>query len=397
MKHSSERILTTHVGSLARSDSLIPLLRLREDGQPYNREELARLVREAVTHVVRKQVEAGIDIVNDGEQGKAGFFGYVIARLSGFERKPPVKGKEMRPRSAGREYVAFPDYYAWSERIAEPFGGRSGSRGHNVDTCTGPVSYRGQEAVQTDIDNLKAAIKGQPHEDVFVPAITSSYIASTFGNEYYRTPEDYEQAVSDAMRAEYKAIVDAGFILQLDDPRLISYYMMHPELSVEDCRKWAEERVEAINDSIRGIPPEKIRFHTCYSIDVGPRIHEMALKDIVDIMLKINAGAYSFEAANPRHEHEYHVFERTKLPDGKILIPGVISHTTNLVEHPELVAERIIRFAKIVGRENVIAGADCGFAASALRFNDTHPSVAWLKFAALTEGARLATRELWHR
>jgi 5-methyltetrahydropteroyltriglutamate--homocysteine methyltransferase len=395
MKRSTERILTTHVGSLARADSLIPLLRLREHGQPYAREELARLVREAVTDVVRKQVEAGIDIVTDGEQGKASFFGYIVERFSGFERKTPAPGKEPRPRSAGREYLAFPDYYAWSERIAEPFGGRSGARGQGVDTCTGPVSYRGHAAVQADIDNLKAAVKGQTHEDVFVPAIASSYVASTFANEYYRTHEEYEQAVSEAIREEYNAIVGAGFILQIDDPRLVSYYMMHPELSVEDCRKWAEKRVEAINYSIRDIPPEKVRFHTCYSIDVGPRIHEMALKDIVDILLKINAGAYSFEAANPRHEHEYHVFERVKLPDGKILIPGVISHTTNLVEHPELVAERIVRFAKMVGRENVIAGADCGFAASALRFNDTHSSVAWLKFAALAEGARLATRELW--
>jgi 5-methyltetrahydropteroyltriglutamate--homocysteine methyltransferase len=395
MKRSMERILTTHVGSLARADYLISLLRLREHGQPYDREELARLVREAVTDAVRKQVEAGIDIVTDGEQGKASFFGYIVERFSGFQRKPAAPGKEARPRTAGREYLAFPDYYAWSERIAEPFGGRSGGRGHGVDTCTGPVSYRGHEAVQKDIDNLKAALKGQTHEDVFMPAIASSYVAATFSNEYYRTHEEYEQAVSDAVREEYKAIVDAGFILQIDDPRLVSYYMMNPDLSVEDCRKWAAERVEAINDSIRGIPPEKVRFHTCYSIDVGPRIHEMALKDIVDIMLKINAGAYSFEAANPRHEHEYHVFEQVKLPDAKILIPGVISHTTNLVEHPELVAERIVRFAKIVGRENVIAGADCGFAASALRFNDTHPSVAWLKFAALAEGARLATRELW--
>ena len=397
MKRSTERILTTHVGSLARADSLIPLLRLREQGQPYDREELARLVREAVTDVVRKQVEAGVDIVTDGEQGKASFFGYIVERFTGFQRKPAAPGKEARPRTAGREYLAFPDYYAWSERIAEPFGGRSGGRGHGVDTCTGPVSYRGHEAVQADIDNLKAALKGQAHEDVFMPAIASSYVASTFSNEYYRTHEEYEQVVSDAMREEYKAIVGAGFILQIDDPRLVTYYMMNPDLSIEDCRKWAEKRVEAINESIRGIPPEKVRFHTCYSIDVGPRIHEMALKDIVDIMLKINAGAYSFEAANPRHEHEYHVFEQVKLPDEKILIPGVISHTTNLVEHPELVAERIVRFAKIVGRENVIAGADCGFAASALRFNDTHPSVAWLKFGALAEGARLATRELWHR
>jgi 5-methyltetrahydropteroyltriglutamate--homocysteine methyltransferase len=395
MKQSTERILTTHVGSLARPDSLTPLLRLREEGQPYDRNQLAKVVRESVAEVVRKQVEAGIDIVTDGEQGKSGFFSYVIERFNGFERKPAAPGT-VRPRSAGREYLSFPDYYAWSERIAEPFGGRSGGRGHGVDTCTGPVSYRGHEAVQADIANLKAAIDGRPHEDIFMPAIAASYVAATFANEYYRTHEEYEQAVSDALREEYKAIVDAGFILQIDDPRLVTYYMMHPELSVADCRKWAAERVEVINESLRGIPPEKVRFHTCYSIDVGPRIHEMDLKDIVDIMLKINADAYSFEAANPRHEHEYHVFERVKLPPGKILIPGVISHTTNLVEHPELVAERIVRFAKLVGRENVIAGADCGFAASALRFNDTHHSVAWLKFAALAEGARLATRELWN-
>jgi 5-methyltetrahydropteroyltriglutamate--homocysteine methyltransferase len=395
VKHSTQRILTTHVGSLARSDPLLAVLRLKEQGEPYDREELARRVREAVTDVVRKQCEAGIDIVTDGEQGKSGFFTYVVERFSGFERKPPAPGKEMRPRAAGREYLAFPDYYAWSERIAAPFGGRSG-RGRDADVCTGAIRYKGHEAVQRDIANLKAAVAGKPHEDVFMPAIASSYVAATFANEYYRSHEEYEQAVSDALREEYQAIVDAGFILQIDDPRLVTYYMMHPELSVEDCRKWAEKRIEAINDSLRGISPEKVRFHTCYSIDVGPRIHEMALKDIVDIIFKINAGAYAFEAANPRHEHEYHVFERVKLPPGKILIPGVISHTTNLVEHPELIAERIVRFAKLVGRENVIAGADCGFAASALRFNDTHPSVAWLKFAALAEGARLATRELWN-
>ena len=394
MKYSQERILTTHVGSLGRPDSLLPLLKLREQRHPYDHDELARRVREAVAEVVRKQIKAGIDIVTDGEQSKSGFFTYIVERFNGFERKQPVPGKEMRPRSAGREYLAFPDYYAWSERIAEPFGGRSG-RAHGVDTCTGPISYRGHAAVQADIDNLKAATAGLPHEDIFVPAIAASYVAATFANEYYSSHEEYEQAVCNALREEYKAIVDAGFILQIDDPRLVTYYMMHPELSVADCRKWAAARVEAINESVRGIPPEKVRFHTCYSIDVGPRIHEMDLKDIVDIMLKINAGAYSFEAANPRHEHEYHVFERVKLPPGKILIPGIISHTTNLVEHPELVAERILRFAKLVGRENIIAGADCGFAASALRFNDTHPSVAWLKFAALAEGARLATRELW--
>jgi 5-methyltetrahydropteroyltriglutamate--homocysteine methyltransferase len=397
MKRSTQRILTTHVGSLARPDALIPFLRQQERAQPYDRAHFAGLVREAVTDVVRKQVEAGIDIVTDGEQGKPSFFGYIVERFNGFERQPVPAGQEGNPRAAGREYLAFPEYYAWSERVAEHLGGRGGDRRHGVDVCTGPVSYKGHAAVRADIETLKAALQGLPHEEVFMPAIASSYIAATLRNAYYRTEEEYEQAVSDALHEEYTAIVDAGYVLQIDDPRLVTHYMMHPDLSVADCRKWAAQRVEAINYSIRDIPPERVRFHTCYSIDVGPRIHEMALQDIIDILLQINAGAYSFEAANPRHEHEYHVFERVKLPEGKILIPGVISHTTNLVEHPDLVAERIVRFARLVGRENVIAGADCGFAASAVRFNDVHPSVAWLKFAALTEGACLATQQLWDR
>jgi len=397
MKRSTDRILTTHVGSLARPDSLIAFLRLKERGQPYDRDSFARQVREAVADTVRKQVEAGIDILTDGEQGKASFFGYIVERFNGFERKPAAPGQESNPRATGREYLAFPDYYAWSERIAEWAGGRGGDRRYGIDTCTGPIGYKGHAMVKADIETLKAALRGRQHEEVFMPAIAPSYIAATLPNEHYRTEAEYEQAIADALHEEYKAIVDAGFILQIDDPRLVTYYMMNPGKSVEDCRRWAAERVDVINYSIRDIPPEKVRFHTCYSIDVGPRIHEMALKDIVDIILTIRAGAYSFEAANPRHEHEYHVFEQVKLPEGRILIPGVISHTTNLVEHPELIAERIVRFARLVGRENVIAGADCGFAASAVRFNDTHPSVAWLKFAALAEGARLATRQLWDR
>src|SRR5215470_9866040 len=397
MKRSTDRILTTHVGSLARPDALIPLLRARDRGQPYDRETYAKLVREAVTDVIRRQVDAGIDVVADGEQGKESFYGYVVERFNGFERKPAAPGQEGHPRAAGREYRAFPDYYAWSERIAEWAGGRGGDRRFGVDVCTGPVRYKGQAAVQTDIANLKAALEGLPHEEVFMPAIAPSYVFATLTNEFYRTDEEFEQALADALRQEYQAIVDAGFVLQIDDPRLITQYMMNPDLSVDDCRKWAAKRVEAINYSLRGIPREQVRFHTCYSIDVGPRVYDMELKDIVDVLFGIHAGAYSFEAANPRHEHEYHVFEQHRPPEGTVLIPGVISHTTNLVEHPELIAERIARFARIVGRENVIAGADCGFAASGTRFNDVHPTAVWLKFAALAEGARLATRKLWGR
>ena len=395
MKRSTDRILTTHVGSLARPDALVEILRSKDRGQPYDRERYARLVRESVADVARRQTDAGIDIVTDGEQGKASFFGYVVERFTGFERKPAPRGQEGNPRGESREYRAFPEYYAWSERIAEWAGGRGGDRRHGVDVCTGPVRYRGQAAVQADIDNVKSALKGLPHEDVFMPAIAPSYIFATLANEHYRTDEEYELALADALREEYRAIVDAGFVLQIDDPRLVTYYMMNPGVSVADCRRWAAQRVEAINHALRGIPPERVRFHTCYSIDVGPRVHDMELRDIADVLFRVNAGAFSFEAANPRHEHEYHVFEQVRPPEGMILIPGVISHTTNLVEHPELIAERIVRFARIVGRENVVGGADCGFAASGIRFNDVHPSVVWLKFAALAEGARLATRQLW--
>ena len=397
MKRSTDRILTTHVGSLARPDELVPILKAKDRAQPYDRDAYTRLVRQAVAESVRKQTEAGVDIVNDGEQGRASFFGYIVERFTGFERKPAPGGPEGNVRAQSRDYRAFPDYYAWSERIAESAGGTGRDRHHGVDVCTGKVTYRGQAAIQADIDNLRAAVKGRPHEEVFVPAIAPSYIFATLTNEFYRTPEEYEQALADALREEYRAIVDAGFILQIDDPRLVTYYMMNADASIEDCRTWAAKRVEAINESLRGIPREKVRFHTCYSIDVGPRVFDMELKDIVDVLLKVNAGAFSFEAANPRHEHEYHVFEQVRPPEGMVLIPGVISHTTNLIEHPDLIAERIVRYARIVGRENVIAGADCGFAASGIRFNETHPSVAWLKFAAMAEGARRATRQLWGR
>jgi 5-methyltetrahydropteroyltriglutamate--homocysteine methyltransferase len=395
MKRSTDRILTTHVGSLSRPDALVSVLTAKERGQPYDREAYTRLVREAVADVVRRQTDAGVDVVTDGEQGKASFFGYIVERFTGFDRHPAPPGQDGSTRAASREYLDFPEYYAWSERIAEGLGGRGNTRQYGIDVCTGPVAYRGQEAVRADIATLKAALKGRPHEEVFLPAIAPSYIFATLPNRFYRTEEEYEGALADALHEEYQAIVDAGFVLQVDDPRLVTYYMMNPGASVADCRAWAARRVEAINHALRGIPPDRVRFHTCYSIDVGPRVHDMELKHVVDVLFGIKAGAFSFEAANPRHEHEYHVFERWKPPAGMILIPGVISHTTNLVEHPELIAERIVRFARIVGRENVIAGADCGFAASGTRFNDVHPTAVWLKFAALAEGARLATGKLW--
>ena len=248
-----------------------------------------------------------------------------------------------------------------------------------------PITYKGHAQLKRDIDNLKAALNGVKAEEVFMPAISPSNIEDWQRNAYYKSQEEYIFAIADAMREEYQAIVDAGFLVQIDDPRLVTYYIIHPEASIADCRKWAEIRVAALNHALRDIAPEKIRFHTCYGINMGPRIHDMELKDIVDIILKIRAGAYSFEAANPRHEHEWKVWKNVKLPDGKILIPGVISHSTILVEHPELVAERIVRYAGIVGRDNVIAGSDCGFATFA-GSKEVHPSIVWAKFKALSEG-----------
>jgi 5-methyltetrahydropteroyltriglutamate--homocysteine methyltransferase len=259
--------------------------------------------------------------------------------------------------------------------------------------CTGPISYRGQDAIRRDIDNLKAALGGLNVEDTFMPAVAPSGVGT---NEFYRSDEEFLQAVGEALREEYLAIVDAGFILQIDDPWLTEVHSQDPSLSVAQRRKIAERSIDALNHAIRGIPSEKIRFHTCYGINEGPRVHDAPLKDIVDLILKVNAGAYAFEAANPRHEHEYHVWESVKLPAGKVLIPGVITHCSNIVEHPELIAERIARYAKLVGRENVIAGSDCGFSSQATYNPEVHPKVVWAKFQAMAEGARLATKQLWH-
>jgi len=258
--------------------------------------------------------------------------------------------------------------------------------------CTGPITYQGQAAVQADIDNLKAALGGVRAEDVFMPSSAPRRLGR---NEHYKSNEEYIYAIADAMRTEYLTITGAGFIVQIDDPALTDFYSEDPALGLEARHKAADMQIEALNHALRGIPPEQIRFHTCYGINEGPRVFDTPLADVVDLMLKVNAGAYSFEAANPRHEHEWHVWERVKLPEGKILIPGVITHASNIVEHPEWIAERIVRYAKLVGRENVIAGSDCGFSSQATPNPEVHPKVVWAKFRAMAEGASLATEELW--
>jgi 5-methyltetrahydropteroyltriglutamate--homocysteine methyltransferase len=388
MKRSGERILTTHVGSLPRPPDLLDMITAKERGESVDPARFAGRVKAAIAEAVGEQAAAGIDIVNDGEMGRFGFIPYVNERLGGLEPRPNPGGEGTWARS--REYLAFPEYYAWAAQMP----GTAGRAPPTRWVCTGPLVYKGQAAIARDIASLKAALSGVECEEAFMPAVSPAQLAGWNRNEYYKTDEEFRIALADALREEYKAIVDAGLVLQIDDPQLASHYTVHPELDIAQCRSWANATVELLNYALDGIPPERVRYHTCYGINMGPRVHEIEAKHIADIMLRINAGAYSFEAANPRHEHEWQVWENVKLPDGKILIPGIVTHSSNLVEHPELVAQRIARFAQTVGRENVIAGADCGFASFSTSC-EVHPSVVWAKLAALSEGARLASQALW--
>jgi 5-methyltetrahydropteroyltriglutamate--homocysteine methyltransferase len=374
------KILTTHAGSLPRPHDLLDLMKAKASGKPYDKAAYEGRVKTAVAECVRKQVEAGIDIVTDGEQSKPGFFLYVNERLEGFTPRPGMKRKFF-----DAEVAAFPDYYAQYFKQAM-IGGAVAPVVPMV--CTAPVKYRGEAAIARDIANLKAAAAGA--KGVFMPAVAPSGVGA---NEYYKTEEEYFHAVGAALRTEYKAIVDAGFTLQIDDP-FLSELFADEEYDMKGRRARAAMYVEALNESLRGIPQEKVRFHTCYGINEGPRIHEAALADVVDAMLAVNAGAYSFEAANPRHEHEYHLWETVKLADGKKLIPGVITHASNIVEHPELIAERLLRYTNLVGSDSVIAGADCGFSSQATYTTEVHPTVVWAKFQAMREGARLASAKL---
>lgn len=386
MKLSTDRILTTHVGSLPRPDDLFELMLARQDGKSSNESAFAQRAGQAVADSVKQQVAAGLDVVSDGEMGKPSFITYAAQRLDGLEQR---EGVRPNPFSNTRETRDFPDYY--QSAVAEQVSSR---RRRALIVCAGSIKYKGHAQIKAELETLKAALQGVNAAEAFVPAIAPSNIETTTPNAYYPSAEDYVFAIADAMREEYKAIVDAGFLLQIDDPFLVTYYIMRPELSIAECRKWAEVRVEALNTALAGIPEDRVRFHTCYSVNMGPRVHDMQLKDIIDIILKVRAGGYSFEAANPRHEHEVEEWRRAKLPDNKVLLPGVITQSTVLVEHPELVAQRIQRFADVVGRERVIASADCGFASFA-GSNEVHPSIVWAKFAALVKGARIASQRLW--
>jgi 5-methyltetrahydropteroyltriglutamate--homocysteine methyltransferase len=389
MKRSMDRILTTHVGSLVRPPGLVDLMRAKDSGQAYDPEKLAANVRSSVRQVVHRQVEVGIDVPSDGEYGKPSFSGYVNERLSGFTRRPRDPNESLL-LNWGRDRQLFREFYAAYDQA-------TGSASGYPVVCTGPIAYQGQAAVRSDIDTFKAALAGVHPEEAFIPAVAPGTIELQRRNAYYPTDEAYLFAIAEAMREEYRAIVDAGFLLQIDDPRVVTQYgMPDPAPSISEYRKFAELRVEALNHALAGIPPDRVRYHLCWGSWHGPHVTDVPLQDIVDIVLGVRADAYCVEAANPRHEHEWQVWERVKLPEGKILIPGVVAHTTNIVEHPDLVAWRLLTYARLVGRENVMAGTDCGFSQGAFTPR-VHASIMWAKLQALAEGAALATKQLWSR
>ncbi len=387
MKHGTDRVLTTHVGSLPRPQALVEAVLAEDRGVAIDREAYEAELRTAVLDVVARQAETGIDVVDDGEFSKRGFSVYANERLSGYEARPREKGI---PWGGSREALAFPEFYG----AAQPHGSGSVMRADEI-VCVGPVLYKGRELLERDLSNLRAAVDACGAEEAFVPAISPVDVAGNQRNEHYASDEEFLEAVAAAMNEEYRAIVDAGFVLQIDDPHLVTHYVKTPGLELDDYRKWAGSQVEAINRALEGVPEDRVRYHTCYGINMGPRVHEVELGWVLDIVLGVRAGAYSFEAANPRHEHEWRLWEDTRLPEGKILSPGVITHSSVLVEHPDLVAERILRYARLVGRENVMAGGDCGFGTQASLTPEVHPSIVWAKLGALCEGARIASAELW--
>ncbi len=385
IQNNTDRIQTTHIGSLPRPHELLDILKAKLNKQPYDEKEYQTKLAKAVADTVRKQKECGIDFVTDGEFSKPGFFTYIQQRLEGFEARPNQKLIIFQ-----QEVEAFPEYYAEYFKTAMSGGALIPI---TPVICVGPVKYRGEALVQIDIDNVKAAAKaaGVPTNHVFLPATAPSGVGR---NEYYKSDEEYFHAVAEAMNKEYRTIVAAGLLVQVDDPFLPDIFF-EPGLDDAQKKRRAQIYVEATNRALEGVPADMVRFHTCYGINEGPRLYEAALADIIEYVLKINAGSYSFEAANPRHEHEYHLFEKVKVPDGKVLCPGVITHASNIVEHPELIAERIVRFAKLVGRDNVMAGADCGFSSQALYRTEVHHTIVWEKFKAMRQGADLASKMLW--
>ena len=403
MKASTDHIATSHVGSLPRPDALIAAHRAHEAGESVDEAAFQQTLRAAVADVVRRQRDLGIDIPGDGEFGKpmaqrvqyGSWWRYSWGRLGGldFPTGPsPFDAMPRRSRSGEVVLTSFGDRRdrsRFAAAYADPETGITTGPRPPAPVCVGPIAYTGHDAIATDIANFKAAMQAAGVEEGFMSSVAPGS-ASRIANAYYKTEEELLYACADAMREEYRAIVDAGLILQLDDPAIAENWdMVNPEPTVEDYRRFAMVRVEALNHAIRGLPQDRIRFHLCWGSWHGPHVTDIPMRDIVDVMLAIDAGGYSFEAGNVRHEHEWKVWREVKLPDDRLMLPGVVSHATNVVEHPELVAERILRFANVVGRERVIASTDCGLGGR------IHPDIAWAKLEALAQGAALASRQLW--
>jgi len=388
MKRSTDRILTTHVGSLIRPPRLREFLAAKEAGKPFDEAAYAKCLKECVAEVVRKQADIGLDVVSDGEFGKAiSWAQYALFRLGGFERRPFAGGN---PFTRGVDRTRFADFYA-------ELDARDKVETVMDSVAVAPITYAGAAELKQDIDNFKDALRAVDVVEGFLPVAAPPSVIPDRKNEYYKSDDDLQQAIAEAMHVEYKTIVDAGLLVQLDDARAaVSYDRMVPPKTLEEYRVWLARQVEMINHAIKELPREKIRYHVCWGSWPGPHSSDVPFKDIADLVLQVRAGGYSIELANPRHEHEWRLWEHLKLPADTVLIPGVISHATNIVEHPELVAERIVRLARLVGRENVIASTDCGFA-QVTYFARVHPQIVWAKLEALVEGARLASKELWGR
>jgi 5-methyltetrahydropteroyltriglutamate--homocysteine methyltransferase len=394
LKRSTHRILTTHAGSLIRPPALVEFVRAKQGSQSVDEQAYARCLKDSVSEVVQQQIQAGMDVVNDGEFGKSTSWSlYGLKRLSGFELRP-IKSREDNPFEKGADRQRFKDFYL------ELDGGADGRAWSNVTrrdaVCVAPIKYTGLDELNRDINNLKNALQAVQIEEAFLPVAAPSSAIPDRKNEYYKSDEECVVALADALRTEYKTIVESGFLLQVDDARAaVTFDRMVPPASFDDYHRWLARHVDLLNHALEGLPEDRVRYHVCWGSWPGPHTTDVPLRKIVDLILKVRAGAYLIEAANPRHEHEWKVWKDVKLPAGKILVPGVVSHGTNVVEHPELIAERIMRFAECVGRENVIAGTDCGFAQEELN-RRVHPTVMWAKLEAMAEGARIATKQLWN-
>jgi len=383
-----ERILTTHAGALPRSPELREMIFARAEGKPHDRDALASRLRDEVAAVVRKQLDCGIDSVNDGELGKTNFTNYVRERLAGFETRDYRPGVDPAPLNiTARDAKDFPRYFALGKGVLTGAAQR-----RQLAVCVAPLEYVGQAALEEDFGNFRTALQGAKAAEAFLPANTPGTVEHWLRNEHYRNEEEFIHAIAEALRDEYKAIVDADFLLQIDDPDLPDGWQMYPDMSVREYRKYATLRVDAINHALRGIPREKVRLHVCWGSFHGPHRNDIPLKDIVDIIFRVRASSYSIEASNPVHEHEWRVFEQAKPPEGAVLIPGVVGHCCDFIEHPELVAQRLLRYAKLLGRENVMGGTDCGLGPRV-----GTPEIAWAKLEALAQGAHLASTRLWLR